>query len=445
MIPQTECYEKEMEVSSKKCRISFDKDDQSTEGGLILIAKLEERQGLIKRIAGLIEDWRNKILITHAIEEMLRQRIFGIIQGYEDCNDHGILRKDPLMLLVNGRKMDEPLASQPTLTRLENQINSTTLRKIEDLLIDDFVNNLPRKTRTVRLDIDGTDDKTYGQQLFSFYNGYYGNKVYYPLLVHHYPSGRLAGAKLREGNVCAFASGAELLEKIIRKIKGRFPRSTIIVRGDAGFGVPEILDKLESLDKELKKIGYILGIPGNSNLQAIAMQNMFTTVAKWIGLGRPGKHYIEYHSAKYKADSWEKERRIIYKTEMGQEGHNLRFVVTNIWMSPKATYKDYSLRGQSENWINDFKNGIFGDRLSCQEWTANEFRFLLHCFAYNLMNDFRLLNEGTEYGVMRLFNIRSKLLKISVLIKQTARVIHLKLPKNYPNKQRWLELLNVLT
>jgi hypothetical protein len=445
MIPKTECYQKEFEMSNKKCFVSFDKEDQSTEGGLILISKLENGQGIINKISKTIEDWRYKDFVIHKIEEMLRQRIFGIIQGYEDCNDHAYLRKDPLMLLVNGRKMDEPLASQPTLTRLENHIDGQTIERMHVLLIDEYVKSLPHKTRSVRLDIDGSFENTYGQQVFSFYNGYFKHKAYYPLFVFHYPTGRLVGVKLRKGNSSAFDGGSELLEKIIRKIKVRFPKCRIKVVGDAGFGVPEIMDKLEDLNKELKKIDYTLGIAGNAVLQKMASQHLFNTVIKWNAMGRPTEHYKEYHSIKYKAADWKQQRQIIYKTEMGPEGHNLRFIVTNMKISPKAGYEDYSLRGQSENWIGEFKNAMNGDRLSCHEWTANEFRSLLHAFAYNLMNDLRLLNDGTEYSVMRLFNLRLKLLKVSVWIKQTVRAIHLRLPKNYPNKKRWVALLAILT
>lgn len=446
MIPQTECYTKELEVSRKKCRVNFDKEEQSTEGGLIFIAKLEEKQNLAKRLSEMIKDWRNPVMITHKIEEMLKQRIFGIIQGYEDCNDHEFLRKDPLMLLVSGRETNEPLASQPTLTRLENHMDEETISRMGDFLIEDFVKSLPVKTRTVKLDIDGTSEETYGQQEFSFYNGHYKCTMFYPLIVHHYPTGRIAGAIMRDGAVNAFYEGAQLLERIIRKIKNRFRRCTIIVRADAGFGVPEIMDKLEDLDKKLGKINYILGIPGNSVLQKLAEPAMNRTEAKWEDRKRLLENYKEYHSAYYKADDWKSKRRIIYKTEMGflGIGRSLRFTVTNIRKSPGITYKDYCLRGQSENWIGDFKSGIKGDRLSCHNLYANQFRFMLHSFAYNLMNELRLSFAGTSNKVMRLFNFRLKLLKISVWIKKTARVIHLHLPKNYPYKRRWMELLTLL-
>jgi hypothetical protein len=444
MTPETKCNKKVWKVSNKKCSISFDEVDQSTEAGLLLISRLEEKRGLIKHLSKLIEDERDDRYITHELETLLKQRIFGLIQGYEDCNDHNELRKDSLMMLVHGKKNKDYLASQPTLTRLENNIDEGSLYRIEDNLIEDYVQRLSKDTKDITLDIDGTCEETYGQQVFSFFNGYYDCKMYYPLLVHDYPSGQIIGGKLRKGNSNAWKEGPELLEKIIRRIKGRFKDCKIKVRGDAGFGVPAALDKLESLDKEFGNIYYLLGIKSNAVLQKLTSQQYFETVIEWNALGKPKEHLKRYHGLWYKAESWALPRWIVHKTEMGLEGPNQRFIVTNLIGMPEELYKDYGMRGQSENWIGDLKNGMCGDRLSCHRWEANYFRFLLSCYAYNLMNEIRLQAESTQYGVMRLEKMRTKLFKIAVWIKKTARYIHLKLPKNYPHKQIWMSLLTQL-
>ncbi|MCP4178031.1 MAG: transposase [bacterium] len=249
---------------------------------------------------------------------------------------------------------------------------------------------------------------------------------------------------LRPGNAGGSEDSSDLLTRLIKKIKKRFPKSRVIVRGDCAFGHSEILDTLENLNREMGKISYTLGITGNSVLKKRSQSKFDSTLKKWEIEGSAEKKLIKYGSTRYKAESWSCQRRVIYKVEISSKKKSRRFVVTNMRKAPRKSYEEYRKRGQCENWINDFKNGVDGDRLSCTDWFTNQFRFFMHSFSYVIMNEFRLLNKNTEYGVMRLWNIRAKLLKVSVSIKKTARAIRLRLPISFPFQKRWLELLTEL-
>ena len=75
----------------------------SSDGGLLLLAQLDRRIGLTERAAGCIRDWRLPERVRHSLPELIRQRIYQIAAGYEDCNDADILRRDPALKLAVGR------------------------------------------------------------------------------------------------------------------------------------------------------------------------------------------------------------------------------------------------------------------------------------------------------------------------------------------------------
>lgn len=449
MNSETKCNNKEVRIANKKCMISYDMEEQSSDGGLILISRIDEKLGITKRLAELVEDKRDKRYIKHDQRTLFLQRIYGIIQGYEDCNDHEELRKDPLFRLVSGHEGDQPLASQSTLCRFENGIyneeKSARIYELEEYLMDRYVSSLTRKNRlSITLDMDTTDARTYGNQQLTFFHGYYDHYIYYPLFVYDYPSGRLAGAMLRPGNAGGYEDGPELIERLIRKIKTRLPRCRIKVRGDSAFGVPAMMDKLEALDRTVGNIWYELGLKGNKNLERLSCDHLTRAIALWSDKKDNTGTFQRYHSGKYRAASWQKERRVVFKTEVNDIGYQVRYVVVNYRKGPKETYQSYCQRGQMENWIGDFKNSIHGDRMSCSDWFANQFRFLLYCFAYVLLHELRISLFGTKYHVMRLWNMCLKLLKVAVSIKRTARGIRLRISRSFPYQAVWDSLLDQL-
>jgi hypothetical protein len=137
----------------------------------------------------------------------------------------------------------------------------------------------------------------------------------------------------------------------------------------------------------------------------------------------------------YQAGSWEKERRVVMKAEWLSQGPNSRFVVTNLFHEPKELYEFYTERGGTcEVRIDEFKNGLKADRLSCHRFVANQFRLFLHMAAYWLVLRLREALRKTEFASMQIQQLRLRLLKIGGQVIQTARRVWFRLASGYPWK-----------
>ena len=243
---------------------TFDAPETSSDGGLLLLRSVDDCIGLSRWFAHCVPDKRNKKFVQHHRIEQVRQRVYQIALGYEDCNDATSLRADPLFKTVCERAPDDEqgLSSQPTLSRLENAVD---MRAVCTLLLAferTYVESLPADTTLVILDIDSTDDETHGHQQLSFFHGYYDHYMYHHLLVFD-GEGRLVTVLLRPGNTHASRGAAPLVARVIRAIKTRFPQAQIVVRGDSGFCVPRFIETIEALDRELGEVYYIFGCAKN--------------------------------------------------------------------------------------------------------------------------------------------------------------------------------------
>jgi len=94
----------------------------SSDAGLLPIRQLDQRLGWTA-VAGVLDDPRQAGKVGHGLLPVVRQRLFGLIAGYEDANDHTRMRHDPILQTVAGRD-GEALASQPTLSRFENGVTA---------------------------------------------------------------------------------------------------------------------------------------------------------------------------------------------------------------------------------------------------------------------------------------------------------------------------------
>ena len=128
----------------------------STDAGLLIIRQFDEQRGFTTGFADQLHDLRRDP--DHTMLEMVRSRVFGIIAGYEDQNDHDALRGDTVFKLLADRlPEDDDLASQPTLSRFENAVTPRSLLRLEDWFIERFVNSFDEPPREVTLDIDVFD------------------------------------------------------------------------------------------------------------------------------------------------------------------------------------------------------------------------------------------------------------------------------------------------
>ena len=120
---------------------------------------------LTNQFAGVLDDPRDPDLIDHSFPEMVRARIFGILAGYEDQNDHDTLRTDAVFKRIAGRSPADPdLASQPTLSRFENQINIASLKRLREVFVDQFIASFAEPPLSLTFDLNAVEDPTYGSQ-----------------------------------------------------------------------------------------------------------------------------------------------------------------------------------------------------------------------------------------------------------------------------------------
>jgi hypothetical protein len=413
----------------KEVIVDFEGGRISSDGGGLLLREIDDRYGLTEKAARCLCDPRDARRITHDEITLLRQRIFSIALGYEDTNDADSLRGDPVLKSISGRlpESSEDLASQPTLCRFENVADSKDLRRLADALMDLYLETHPGPRDLIVIDMDSTDDPTHGRQQLSFFHGYYDQHMYHPLLVFDGIDGFPMAAVLRPGNTHASHRSVSVLKRIIKRLRKAYPRAAIILRADAGFAVPELYQFCER-----KRIHYTVGLITNDRLKDKAAELLAEAKEKFRETREKQRLFTVFT---YRADSWNRYRRVVAKVEYTDQGPNERFVVTNIHLPPQRLYDEiYVLRGDTENRIKELKLELKADRLSCQRFLANQFRLLLHTFAYCLFLLLRNHLRGTELASAQVGTLRVKLLKIGTRVRETSRRIWFHLASGCPYK-----------
>ena len=283
------------------------------------------------------------------------------------------------------------------------------------------------------LDFDATADPTHGDQEGSYYHGYYEQHMYHPLVVFDGESGHLIGALLKAGNTHASNSAVALLKRIVLRLRQRWPEVEIEIRADAGFAVPALYDYCEE-----EGITYTVGLITNPRLRGLACDLLAEAEESY---DRKGEKVRLFSEGLYGAESWEHERRVVYKAETLEKGTNTRFVVSTRTDDPSELYEFYARRGESENWIKDLKLALKADRLSCHRFISNQFRLLLHAAAYWLMDALRrrLIGAGLErmqLDTLRL-TLRLSLIKIGGRVRELLRKVRLHLASGHPGQSSW--------
>lgn len=197
----------------KEFKVNFSSNEISSDTSLILSEKIERKSHIIKNINALIPDYRNQLFVVHSYEKMLKQRVFLLMQGYEDANDAAYLKNDPVLQTI----LDGDIVSQPTISRFENHIDKHTIFEILNAWIDSYVASLEGRNKII-IDIDATDDSTYGTQQLSLFNGYYGQFMYNELFFHDGETGQIILPVLRPGNSHSNKWYVAILKRIIKKI-----------------------------------------------------------------------------------------------------------------------------------------------------------------------------------------------------------------------------------
>ncbi len=162
-------------ISGKKVEADFEGGQVTSDGGALFLRTVEKGVGVIRRLVGAIQDRRDERYVDHPLKDLLTQRIFQIALGYEDCNDCDDLRSDPGLKTACDRLpiSGEDLASQPTMSRLENGARRRDLYGMAKALVDTFIGSYETPPEAIILDLDDTDDPVHGAQQQSLFNGYY--------------------------------------------------------------------------------------------------------------------------------------------------------------------------------------------------------------------------------------------------------------------------------
>jgi hypothetical protein len=353
----------------------------SSDAGLLPIRQFDDRLGFSQQLADALDDPRDPDLIEHTIPAMLRARLYGILAGYEDQNDHDALRADPVFKLLAGRlPTDADLASQPTLSRFENSVSIKSLKRLRDVFLDQFIASFKSPPRHLLFDLDAVDDPAHGRQQLVLFHGYYEQYQYFPLVITCASNDLVVMVSLRHGTAHAALGADEDLEYLVGRLRAAWPGVQIEVRGDAGFGVPWMYDVCDRLG-----LIYTFGLASNATLQELSAALLERAETQYEQTRQPQRLFDQFL---YQAGTWAQARQVVVKTEANACGTNRRFIVTNrrgAVQYPEAAYDEYIQRGESENRNKELKRGLAGDRLSDHRFVANYFRLYLHSAALNLL------------------------------------------------------------
>lgn len=434
--------------------VSFTGGAITSDAGALLLRQLDESFDLVKSLAASLHDRRDPAYVTHPLAELLRERMFMLALGYEDTNDARTMRDDPaLKLAVRGRGAEAfraPLGSQPTVSRLEHEIllprdtagNLTpealrNLEVLEDapLRWTEIVMARHKTPERLVVDLDSTEDRVHGKQEGSAYNGYFEHDAFHPLFAHLGDGlGELVKGKLRPGNVYTSDGVVEFVEPLLARLLAM--TSTVYVRGDSGFAVPELFDHLEACDAkahaEGKRVLYAIKLKCNAVLERLAAPHLTRSV------GRPPNHPVmRYVELAYRAESWTRERRVVLAVKFvpGEMFPETAFIVTNATAAdvPAEEISDfYRRRGDdSENRIKEAKNDIKIDRTSCHAFESNRVRLALATCAYLIAHWVRTLGRSAGKGTApppaapSLKTVQGLLMKIGARLLLHARRAYL--------------------
>ena len=409
----------------------FDAGAISSDGGVMLLREIDRQVVLLDRASALIPDPRDPELIEHDQRTLLAQRVLAIACGWEDLNDHQQLREDQVYQLATDRGIDpqSPLASPPTLCRLENRISAKTCMAINKLFAELYIeSHKDAPPAQIILDFDATDDPVHGHQEGRFFHGYYDHYCYLPLYV--FAGTQLLWAQLRPSGIDESRHAWAILAILVKRLRESWPQVKIVLRGDSGFCRWKMLRWCDN-----HGVDYIVGLAKNSRLLEAAGALSQTAKAQFEQTAEPQRIIGEVD---YAAGTWRRwkqgQRRVIARIEHNDKGENPRFILTSLQGDPRMLYQQtYCQRGEMENRIKEQQMGLFADRTSCSRFTANCFRLLLSSLAYVLMETLRRTHlAGTELEKAQVPTLRLKLLKIGVLVQTSVRRIVLHFSSAFP-------------
>jgi len=439
-------------VSGKEVIACFDGGDITSDAGAVLVGQADRKIGLIDAMVAVIKDSRQASKVVHSLSTILRQRVVGIACGYEDANDFDTLASDPAMKIACRRAptSDGDLASQPTISRLENCFSRHDVFAMACEVARNVVAQLPPRTNRIILDLDAYEDPCHGQQEFEFFNAHYDSHCYLPLVLFVTANDgvqRLAGVLLRSGKG-GQAGVRWVIRLAVDLIRERFPKAKIILRADSGFGNAKVLQLCDSIG-----ISHCLGLASNSRLAILATRAQLEACGRYSfdrKTWRSEDACRLYDRFDYKAGSWDRKRRVVVKVEVDAKnvGGAIKphYIVTDLFANAPAAkaHAFYCQRGDAENRIKEFKLDLFAGRTSCHRFVANQLRLLLHVAAAVLVGVVQRAAQNTAFCKAQAGTIRLRLFKLGARVVESTRRIWLHLSSGYPNQDAWRRIYSAL-
>lgn len=415
-------------IGRTRVQAVFDEPELSSDAGALLIREAAEVNGIIDGMCEAIFDDRDQAHVRHTLKELLAQRVSQICHGYEDANDCNWLRHDSVFKLAAGRSpSDDPLASQPTVTRLENNVSLRDLIRLFYAFLDNFLNSYTSAPESIVIDMDPTPNRVYGGQQLGLFNAHYDEYCLMPFHIYEGQTGRLISTVIRPGKTPTDKEIIGLLRRIVRRIRQRFPKTMVMFRADSHHTKPEVLDWLED-----NNIRYVLGMAVNAVLkrevQPLVERLSQSQRADWT-------KYRRFHTFNYGAGSWSKKRRIVARLEASSLGVDVRFIVTNFEDAGSKFLYDtvYCGRGNAELMIKEHKCFLKSSRTSCTDMKANQFRLFLHSAAYVIMHGMReTLLRGSELSKATFQTIQLRLLKVAARVEVGKTFVRFHMPSSSP-------------
>ena len=416
-------------VAGKSVVVKFDGGSLSSEGGVLALREVEQRLSVADRLAACIEDPRAPDLITHTLSDIIRFRLLMIAAGHEDGIDANSLRVDPVFKMAHDlAPSDRDLCSQSTISRLENLPDVRALLRMGRAMVDLYCGSFRQVPKRIVLDVDDTFDAVHGGQQLRLFNAYYDEYGFQPIVVFD-GEGRFITAVLRPAKRPKGTEIRAFLRRLTRALRANWPQTQILLRADSHYCGPEVLDfcRANGLD-------YILGVATATTLRARVATLEASTKARFEAAPKDGKvrRFKEFWHA---AGSWSRVERIIARVEVGAEGPDTRFIVTNLESrNPRVLYQDvYCRRGRAENHIKSWKTHLAADRTSCTMATANQFRLFLHAGAYWLIWGLRAsMPRRSMWRVAQFDTLRLRLIKVAARIVEMKTMIRVHLPASCP-------------
>ena len=442
-------------VGRREIVAEFSGGSLSSDGGALLLRLAEEKTGIVRTfVQRAMLDHRRQSYVTHSLEDLVMQRVFAIALGYEDLNDHDVLRFDSLLAAAMGKRdplgeerrpseVGKPLASSATLNRLElvsDDPEKDRYRRVqlivneaEEFFVDYYVASVNQHHGGpgdwIVLDLDPSDIQLHGKQEGAFYHGYYKGYCYLPL--YAFAGEHLLTPHLQTADGDAARNAIPVLERIVPKLREAWPDVGIMVRADSGFCRDALFCWLEE-----NEVDYVIGVARNGRLEKAVAKEVEEAKKLYEETGEPARLFKDLLNWTT-LDSWSRERRVVAKAEYLSGKANPRFVVTSFTEAEVEPWQIYEVefcpRGEAENRIKEQQLDLFGTRASCSTMAGNQIRLFFSGLAYLLVQAIRALGlKGTDLCRAQAGTIRVKLFKIAAAVKVTTRKVWIRLSNYCP-------------